>query len=308
MTKIGLPKALFYYQHSAVWEGFFRNLGCEVIVSGDTNKEILDRGVRCCSNDTCLPVKVFHGHVDILKGNVDYVFIPRYTCLINREYTCPKFCGLPEMTYLNLDKQVRLLEISLNVETGHMEAAKGLKTVSKSLDLDYRAAEEAFQNALRELEQGYKKCENSFGEPVAKERDRKRQTLAVLGHPYMIYDKYLSMKLLEKLRSRNISIVTPADLEYQTKRRHAVPYQEKVFWEVGLDNLGSAFVFAGSENIDGIIYLTPFACGVDSFVIEFIERRLKSDYTVPFLKLTVDEHTGEAGFDTRLEAFLDMIG
>ncbi|GAE90647.1 hypothetical protein [Acetivibrio straminisolvens] len=57
-----------------------------------------------------------------------------------------------------------------------------------------------------------------------------------------------------------------------------------------------------------MIYLTPFACGVDAFVLEFIERRLKEQYNMPLLKLTVDEHTGEAGFDTRLEAFLDMIG
>ena len=29
---------------------------------------------------------------------------------------------------------------------------------------------------------------------------------------------------------------------------------------------------------------------------------------IPYMKLTIDEHTGEAGFDTRLEAFIDMLG
>ena len=46
---------------------------------------------------------------------------------------------------------------------------------------------------------------------------------------------------------------------------------------------------------------------VITLIIEFIERRIKKESTMPFLKLTVDEHSGEAGFDTRLEAFLDMI-
>ncbi len=77
--------------------------------------------------------------------------------------------------------------------------------------------------------------------------------------------------------------------------------------DVGFDNLGSAFTFAEDKDVNGIIYLTPFACGLDSIIIEFIERRLKSHYNVPFLKLTIDEHTGEAGFDTRLEAFLDLM-
>jgi predicted nucleotide-binding protein (sugar kinase/HSP70/actin superfamily) len=37
---------------------------------------------------------------------------------------------------------------------------------------------------------------------------------------------------------------------------------------------------------------------------EIIERRIVNK---PFIMLTVDEHTGEAGMLTRLEAFVDMI-
>lgn len=64
---IGLPKALFYFQHYVLWENFFKNIGCNVVVSEDTNKEIPGYGIKHCSNETCLPVKVFHGHVYFLK-------------------------------------------------------------------------------------------------------------------------------------------------------------------------------------------------------------------------------------------------
>ena len=37
-----------------------------------------------------------------------------------------------------------------------------------------------------------------------------------------------------------------------------------------------------------------------------IVRKAK-DYNKPLLCLTIDEHTGEAGFVTRLEAFVDML-
>ncbi|MEG3070548.1 MAG: hypothetical protein RQM92_06655 [Candidatus Syntrophopropionicum ammoniitolerans] len=37
-----------------------------------------------------------------------------------------------------------------------------------------------------------------------------------------------------------------------------------------------------------------------------IERYAHSS-GIPFLSLTLDEHTGEAGIMTRLEAFLDMV-
>jgi predicted nucleotide-binding protein (sugar kinase/HSP70/actin superfamily) len=39
---------------------------------------------------------------------------------------------------------------------------------------------------------------------------------------------------------------------------------------------------------------------------ELIERYARA-LRAPFLNLTLDEHTGEAGIVTRLEAFLDMV-
>ena len=41
-------------------------------------------------------------------------------------------------------------------------------------------------------------------------------------------------------------------------------------------------------------------------MIENITRKSK-DFNKPILNLTIDEHTGEAGFVTRLEAFIDML-
>jgi len=58
------------------------------------------------------------------------------------------------------------------------------------------------------------------------------------------------------------------------------------------------------EDIDGIIYLMSFGCGVDSFVCDLIERRVRKTKDVPFIILTLDEHSGQAGMDTRLEAFM----
>ena len=41
-------------------------------------------------------------------------------------------------------------------------------------------------------------------------------------------------------------------------------------------------------------------------MIEDINRKAKN-FNKPLLNLTIDEHTGEAGFVTRLEAFCDML-
>ena len=43
---IGIPKALLYYKYGELWTSFFEELGCEIIISPNTNKEILDNGIK----------------------------------------------------------------------------------------------------------------------------------------------------------------------------------------------------------------------------------------------------------------------
>ena len=56
----------------------------------------------------------------------------------------------------------------------------------------------------------------------------------------------------------------------------------------------------------GIIHLISFGCGPDSLVGELVERRARRK-GFPFLLLTLDEHSGETGLLTRLEAFVDTL-
>jgi predicted nucleotide-binding protein (sugar kinase/HSP70/actin superfamily) len=306
MITIGLPKSLFYFDHHILWERFFYNLGCSVITSRNTNSQIMDDGIKCCSNETCLPVKVFHGHVFNLKSSADYIFIPRYTSLDKNEYTCPKFCGLPDMILLNLKGQVKILEIKIHPDLFPSRTYESLICISEILKIKYSRVVKAFEDAAALYNKHiWNRCDDN---QYAPDGTNSKKILSVLGHPYMIYDNYLSMNLIKKLEKRSLTVVTSRDIDHQTKRRNAYPFQGKVFWHIGFELLGSAFTFANDKNIKGMIYLTPFACGVDAFVIEFIERRIKDRYSIPFLKLMVDEHTGEAGFDTRLEAFLDTVG
>ncbi|AEV68109.1 acyl-CoA dehydratase activase-related protein [Acetivibrio clariflavus] len=305
MATIGIPKGMFFFEYSSIWEEFFKILGFEVILSQDTNRKIMDDGIKCCSNETCLPVKVFHGHVMSLKDKVDYVFIPRYQSTGKNEYTCPKLCGLPDMIAVNLGDQIKILEIKINMNSCRDETKESLVKLAQTLKIDSEKVLKAF-NATWERHTQLMAKKNKAN--VKKEVNNKN-VIILLGHPYMIYDNFISMRLIEKLERKNIEVFTPWDIDYETKRRNAHPYQGKTFWDIGFELLGSAFTCAKDERVKGIVYLTPFACGLDAFIMEFIELDIKSkNQGLPILKLTVDEHTGEAGFDTRLEAFIDMIG
>jgi len=66
--------------------------------------------------------------------------------------------------------------------------------------------------------------------------------------------------------------------------------------------------FENSQDIDGILHVTAFGCGPDFMVDKLMEIEAKNKNSqVPFMSLSIDEHTGEAGIMTRIEAFCELV-
>lgn len=65
-------------------------------------------------------------------------------------------------------------------------------------------------------------------------------------------------------------------------------------------------VLAAREGFDGVIHIHPFAC-MPSTVVQPVMMKVSHDYDLPFLSLSVDEHTAESGFLTRVEAFISLL-
>ncbi len=96
-------------------KNFFKSLNGEILISPNTNKEILDRGISTCVDEACLPVKVFHGHVDYLKDKVDYLFIPKFISIYKMEYCCPKHLGLTDMVRHSIENLPEIIEPIINL-------------------------------------------------------------------------------------------------------------------------------------------------------------------------------------------------
>ena len=74
---IGIPKALLYYKYSELWTSFFEELGCEIIVSPNTSKKILEDGIKFSLDESCMAMKIYMGHVYYLIDKCDYILVPR---------------------------------------------------------------------------------------------------------------------------------------------------------------------------------------------------------------------------------------
>ena len=78
------------------------------------------------------------------------------------------------------------------------------------------------------------------------------------------------------------------------------------YWANELELTGTAAYYLLNNKVDGIIALSAFGCGPDSLMVDEMMYHCK-ETGMPLIHLTIDEHTGEAGFVTRLEAFVDMM-
>ena len=68
---------MYYYEYGNLYKKFFEKLGFEVIVSKKTDNEIYYNGNNLATDEMCLSLKIFLGHINYLKDKCDYIIIPR---------------------------------------------------------------------------------------------------------------------------------------------------------------------------------------------------------------------------------------
>ncbi len=291
---VGIPKGLLYYKYHPFLQTFFSELGAETIISSDTNKKILDEGVKHCVDEACLPVKVFHGHVSSLKDKCDIIVIPRIMQVRKREYICPKFCGLPEMILSSIPALPKTITEPIYATSKKKLYSWSQKSGSMITE-DKSKIKNAFNLALSE--------QKKYNSGIKNENYKLK--VAILGHPYNIYDSFMNMNIVKKLNKLGVGVITEEYIDEDERDKEVKNLFKKPFWTFARNSYGFAAHVSKEKLIDGIIYISSFACGIDSVVIELIKDEI-GDF--PFMILKIDEHTGEAGLDTRVEAFVDMLG
>lgn len=317
-VKVGLPRGMFYFDYFPLWKSFFNNLGVEVVISPKTNKNILDRGINACVDEACLPIKIFHGHVDYIKDKVDYLFIPKITSTYKREYNCPKHLGLPDMVKHSIKELPTIIDTEVNLKRSDKALNKAIIDTGRYFEKSNRKIYKAFYDACKEYDDyiammttgviplrvlGKNDDMNIMSKIVKKDHSRR---ILILGHSYNIYDQYINMDLVKKLKGIGFDVITAEMVEEKKAREYAAKLPKRMFWTHGQRIVGAAYSLIDYRSISGIIYVSAFGCGLDSVFIDIIERKAK-EAKIPFTLLTIDEQTGEAGINTRVEAFTDML-
>eukprot|EP00828_Plagiopyla_frontata_P025077 TRINITY_DN3202_c0_g1_i1.p2 TRINITY_DN3202_c0_g1~~TRINITY_DN3202_c0_g1_i1.p2 ORF type:complete len:240 (+),score=24.25 TRINITY_DN3202_c0_g1_i1:286-1005(+) len=209
------------------------------------------------------------------------------------EFICPKFCGLPEMIINSIPNMPQTTMAPIYA-TSKKNLYKWIYSTGTIITKNKQIIKKAYSKALNE--------QNKF--KIGIKTKQCKRTVALIGHPYNIYDNFINMNLIKKLTNLGVSVITEEFVDDTIINNKIKDLFKKPFWTFARNAYNASTYLAENKKVDGIIYISSFACGIDSIVIDLIKEKVEN---FPFLILKIDEHTGESGFDTRIEAFVDML-
>jgi predicted CoA-substrate-specific enzyme activase len=308
--KVGIPRALLFYELYPFWQAFFKELGAEVVVSDRTSKPIIHDGAERSVAETCFPMKVALGHVlNLLQKEIDYVFIPSVINMplpderMTDSFVCPYVQSLAYTIKSAIDFEaegVKMLQPVIYMQLDSKHRVKALEGIGRELGRSRSEVARAVQAAETHLAAFHHKMQTR-GEEILSEIKEGEKAIVVIGRAYNTCDPGANLEIPKKLGRMQIRCIPMDFLPLDAIR---LPEDwTNMYWRYGQKILSAAEIVSSDPRLYPL-YLTNFGCGPDSFVHKFFRERLGRK---PCLVIEVDEHSADAGMITRCEAFLDSL-
>ena len=289
-VKIGIPRALTYYYYNNFWKFFFDNLNVDIIISPNTNMDILYRGNLVASDEMCLSLKTYLGHIDYLKDKCDYILIPRIDNYGINNQTCTNFLSLYDLVNNLFDINI----LDYNISDGN--ELKGLESICNILNIDKTTVGVIYDIAKRKANIENKK----LYEEQSKKLKSKNKKVLLISHPYNTYDDIIGKPIIKILEKYNIDIIYSDLFDNELTNKYGYDLSNGLYWKYSKEAIGSIIL---SDSVDGIIFFSSFPCGLDSLVNELMMRKIDK----PYLNIIIDDISSLTGIETRIESFVDII-
>jgi predicted CoA-substrate-specific enzyme activase len=309
--RIGINRSFLVNTYYPFYSTFFDELGWQPVVPDAPSREGIDQRNAAF----CFPVELAHGFFYSLiqmENPPDYLFLPHFKAVPQLDgnissLVCPFVQG--ETYYLqatfrdNIDqlktRGVQLFAPVLDLTQGLEDAKKPLVNMAIAAGESRTDAEKAFIKALEKQSACINEMK-ALGKQalLAIENDPKKIGIVIFSRPYNGFVEEAHMGIPRKLASRGVMVI-PMDflpVEGIKGRRH-------MYWGMGQLIMMTARVVKENPKLFGT-YITNFSCGPDSFILGYFRELMGRK---PSLTLELDSHTADAGLETRIEAFLDIV-
>lgn len=145
--------------------------------------------------------------------------------------------------------------------------------------------------------------------------------IGIVGEIYTVVEPFINLELMKKLGNMGVEVhrsVTASEFikeqidfipliqsDKKTVHRAAKAYLATEIGGHARHTIGNTVLY-GEKKFDGVIHLLPFTC-MPEIVAQSILPTVEKEKNIPILKLVLDEMTGEVGYMTRVEAFVELL-
>ncbi|MHA1910773.1 MAG: acyl-CoA dehydratase activase [Candidatus Kariarchaeaceae archaeon] len=291
---IGIPRALLTHSLFPLFAKFFKELGFQVILSGiDDEKDMITNA------PFCYPVQIAHGAVlDLVKKGVEHIFVPHVNLLPKeKEWKDSTICPVAQSNpyYISgIFPEIVFLSPVLDFSEGYEKSESLIDIVVKEFQISPDFAKEAYLKAVKAQQE----VENEFlrlgKEALAKLEDSDFGVLLV-GRSYNAFPPETSQSIAKKLTSRGVPVIPFDFIPVGGEGDFSWFFSNYVQFAVNLVKKNKKLF---------LLYINSFSCTIDAFTQSFVRSEMVSK---PYLIMEIDAHTGDAGTQTRLEAFVEII-
>ena len=112
---IGISRGMSFYNNYPFWHGFFNALGIQIVLSDPTTKQTMSDGAALVVTETCLPIKIYLGHIlNLVHKGVKNIFVPSIQSIAPKIYNCSKIRGLPDLVRNVIKADINIIEPTLD--------------------------------------------------------------------------------------------------------------------------------------------------------------------------------------------------
>jgi len=298
---VGIPLAFSVHSLWPFYSWFFHSLGVKAVVSTQIDPE----GVARQESNYCFPAEIAHGAIqDVLNKGVDYVFLPHFRDMPTLEdvhaCVCPLTQGLPfyaRHAFGLLDD--RMLRPLISFGRGFDASRGAFEDLSEKLGFTRAEGSRAYDVGVEHLRR-FLAAYRELGSKVLREvgENPDRVYIALCGRPYNAFTRDANMGIPRKFTSQGVTVI-PFDMIYDADAE--IPPNN--YWYYGQQNMKAVKQVRTIDNLY-LTWISNFSCAPDSFLLHYLRWLMGQK---PYLVLEIDSHTADAGLDTRVEAFLDIV-
>jgi predicted CoA-substrate-specific enzyme activase len=312
---IGFNRSFLINTYYPLYSNFFAELGYAVLLPPEPAQEGIDQR----NAPFCYPAELAHGFFYSLietQPPPDFIFLPHFKAVPGEGETtdnhhqsqvCPLVQGETFYLQTTFRKKLALLAKTgtqlltplIDLSRGIRDARQPLLAAARQMGIKRKEAEAAFEIALQKQLDCLAEMQTIGKRAMAElQADPEKVAVVIFSRPYNGYAHEAHMGIPHKFASRGI-LVLPIDfLDFSAERS-----KRHMYWGMGNLMMKAGRLVKNHPQLFGT-YITNFSCGPDSFVVGYFREIMGRK---PSLTLELDSHTADAGLETRVEAFLDIV-